>query len=675
MLVETLGLTTATLYVRKRYKRKPLYQSLLPSIQRKTKADEARISVLSNTSTEQAALQHNSVRNISIAATSAGLATVGTLFYTPLALLSLPGIIYITYFSVAEAYRALVKDRKLTIDALASTTKVLLTINGYLFWASVSVTIYSINRYLLAKISDTSRKDLIDVFRQVPKTTWIVYSGTEKEVLVDTLKANDIIVVSVGSAIPVDGLIVKGSATVDQQLLTGEAQPAEKHHGDTVFAMTSVLSGKLYIRVTKAGNETTAAQITSILNSTIDSKTEAQLWSRKITDKSVIPTLVLSGASYPLLGPGTALAIMNSHFNYRAIISSTIGVMKYLKMALSHGLMIKDGRTFEALSKVDTVVFDKTGTLTEEQPNVGIIYAQSGYSKQDIVGLAAAAEARQSHPIAKAIVQKAQEWGVVLPTVTDFDYKLGYGLSVKLGETVIRVGSLRFLEEHNITVPTGILTMQTQCHNNGSSTVLVAIEHIAVGAIELQPSLRQGTEEILQTLHKHGIQSTYIISGDHDAPTRALAKKLNMDGYFAETLPEQKAELIAQLQAKGKHICYIGDGINDALALQQANVAISLRGASTVATDKAEVILLDKTLEKLPLLLDMAQQFDRHIKKVVTVVAVPSIVSAGSAIVFVSTGLTGSFILPLVGLAGGLTLAMRPPPFSKSSVPCPIKRG
>jgi len=600
-------------------------------------------------------------RNMAVSVGSLGLAIIGKLFYFPIGLLSIPGILYITHYAIMQAFQGLFKEKKLTVDFLSATMKVLLLINGYLVFASFSVFMFSLNRKLLNKVSDNSKKNIIDVFKQQPSTVWVVYDDIEREISFEELKTGDTVMVGAGSTIPVDGEIIEGSASVDQHILTGEFQPVEKSTGEEVFALTLVLSGKIYIHARETGQETTAAQIAKILNNTISTKTDVQIWSREISDKSVFPTFAISAVSMPFIGPVGALGVLNSHFKYRASIASAIGVMNYLDMASHNGILVKDGHTFELLEKIDTVVFDKTGTLTEEQPCVAKIHAYGDHTEQEVLRYAAAAEHKQTHPVAKAILQQAADDELILPEIEDAAYKLGYGLTVSIEGHIVRVGSVRFLEEEEINISSDIHAAHIHCQEKGSPMIAVAVDDMAIGAIELAAAIRLGTKELIHELiHECGIKSTYIISGDHDAPTSQLADELGINHYFAEVLPEQKAELIKQLQAEGKSVCYVGDGINDSIALQEADVSVSIRGASTVATDAAQIILMGKTLNQLPFLFSMGQQFNNHMKKVVVTVVTPSVISVGGSIMFFNLGLIQSFIFPQIGLLAGIAVAMRP---------------
>jgi Cu2+-exporting ATPase len=600
-------------------------------------------------------------RNLVIAAVSMGLAACGRLLYPPLTLLSLPGILYLTHYSVTNACQKLFVEKKITVDLVSALAKVLLILGGYIFIAGFSVFLYTLNRKLLSAIGDDSKKNLIDVFKQHPGHVWIARDGIEREIPFEALQAGDIVVVEAGAAVPCDGVIREGAASIDQHILTGEFQPVDKGVGEEVFALTLVLSGKIYVQANKTGQETTAAQIAEILNNTIGSKTDVQLWSQEFTDKTVLPTLALSGLSLPLFGPVSAMVIINSHFKYRATICSAIGVMSYLNAASRNGILIKDGHTFELLSQVDTVVFDKTGTLTEERPRIAHIHAAEGWSEIEALRYAAAAEAKQTHPVAKAILHHAASLHLPLPEAEEAAYAVGFGIAARVAGRVVRVGSLRFLEQESVAIPEGLRRIQADREDYGPLMVAVAIDDIAVGLLEMEASLRPGAQALIGELREHGIRSTYIISGDREAPTRRLARELGIDHYFAETLPERKADLIAQLQAEGKTVCYIGDGVNDSIALKQADVSISIRGASAIATDTAQIVLMDQTLAQLPYLFGMGRQFGGHMKKVVAAVVIPSFVAMGGAILFFHFTLLQSLILPQIGLIAGVVTALRPP--------------
>jgi len=570
------------------------------------------------------------------------------------------GMLYLGQHFFKNAYKSFRDERKLNMDTLIAINTILFLITGNYVAGNFSMWLWAIYTKLLARIEDNSRKDFIDVFKEQPHSVYVLVNDIETEISFDALKAGDIVTIQAGEIIPIDGTIIEGKALVDQHILTGESQPAEKEIGDEAFALTVILSGSLHIRAEKTGEKTTSAQIGRILNEAVDFKTGLQLRAEELTDQSVWPTLLLSGISYPFFGAIGPLIILYSNPKYKLLIPTSFSILCYFNQASKQGLLIKDGRTLELLGQVDTVVFDKTGTLTTEVPHVGQIHPCDGYTEKDILLLAAAAEHKQSHPIAKAIQQKALDMQLQVPKIDEAAYKVGHGLTVQTDNHLVRVGSLRFIEEEGISVPNSIRQTQASCHNQGYSLVLVAINDEVGGAIELQPTVRPEAKAVIHKLQaQHNIKSMAIISGDHEIPTKKLALDLGIDQYFAEVLPEDKAHLITQLQEEGRSVCYVGDGINDAIALQKADVSISLRGASTVATDIAQVILMNQSLDQLGDLFELAQEFDANMKGTFATVLLPALMAIGGGL-FLNFGLAYAIVMNQVGFAGGIGYALWP---------------
>ncbi|MCW5211555.1 HAD-IC family P-type ATPase, partial [Desulfobulbus sp. TB] len=288
----------------------------------------------------------------------------------------------------------------------------------------------------------------------------------------------------------------------------------------------------------------------------------------------------------------------------------------------------KDGCALEKLSEVDTIVFDKTGTLTLNQLYVNKVYSYNGLSEKKLLTYAAAAEYRQNHPIANAILTAAYKQKISLPDIEDIRCDIGYGVKVNLSNQIIRVGSERFMKMENISVPDEIRSIQKCCHIKGYSVVMVAIDEEVSGAIELHPLIRPEAKQIIRLLRRQNI-STYIISGDHEQPTRMLARELGVDGYFSDTLPEQKAQLVKKLQEKSKIVCFVGDGINDSIALRQADVSISLSGASVAAIDSAQIIFMEESLNPLLYLIDISIRFKTNQRVNLIISVIPSIICIG----------------------------------------------
>ncbi|MCE7989316.1 MAG: heavy metal translocating P-type ATPase [Caldilinea sp. CFX5] len=598
-------------------------------------------------------------RKLAISAISTALSAAGALFYPPLALCSIPGLIYTGADIFKSAYQALVTEKKLTTDTTIAVIMVACIAQNFLFVCNLNTLLAMVSRKLLLKVKNDSRNDIIDVFRQQPQKAWVLADGVEIEKSVETLQRGEVIVVNAGETIPADGYICFGNALVDQHILTGESQPAEKGMDEKVFALTLVLAGRIGIRVENAGQQTTAAQIGQILNQTTNLKTEMQLWAEKTGDKAVLPVMLLSAACLPIMGSSSALAILNSHPKYKTTITTYIGVLNFLSIASRQGILIKDGRVFELLNKVDTIVFDKTGTLTENKMCITQIHACDGYAENEIMTLAALAEKKQTHPIARAILQEAGARQLALPEADETEYKIGYGLTVKKQQELIRVGSLRFMEKEGVTIPASILATQEACRQQGHSLVLVAVNANVIGGIELKAVVRPEAEKIIKGLRQRQIKAIYLLSGDHEAPTKRLALALGADHYFAEVLPNHKADIIEQLQQEGRTVCFVGDGINDSIALKKADVSVSLRGASTAATDTAQVILMDESLHRFCTLFDLAREYDVNMKRTFIAVLIPHFIGLGGALFF-HFGLLHSVIFNQIGLLLGAGNALLP---------------
>lgn len=617
-------------------------------------SDQTKVPVQTNRASS------NGQKNMVVASASLGLAATGGLLYPSIGFLSVPGIVYCTMPRFRRTWDQL-KQKKVSSDTMIAITVSGCVVCGYFFIASVAVFVNVLAQKLLSKITNDSRGKLIDIFRQSPEFVWILADGAEVRIPFEQIKEGDIAVVSSGEVVPADGTVVEGTASIDQHILTGEATPAEKGIGKPVFASTIVLSGRICIKVEKAGEETTVAKIGQILNRTVEFKSTVQLRSESFTDQTVLPILICSGISLPIVGPMGALAIINSHFKDKLSILGPISTLNFFRIASENAILIKDGRSLDLLDQVDTVVFDKTGTLTEEQPSVGSIYVcDDSCSENDILAYAAAAECRQTHPIARALVQESEERGLSLPAADETEYQLGYGLTVSINNRLIRVGSRRFMEMTGIAIPPAIEKAQEFCHAQGFSLVMAALDDHLVGAVELIPTVRPEIKTVIRQLRKRRkIKAMYIISGDHETPTKRLAQELGISHYFAETLPEQKADIIEQLKNEGRFVCYIGDGINDSIALKASHVSVSLRGASTAATDTAQIILMDRGLAHLDMLFDISTKFRKNMDISYTILLGQTVLGIGG-VFLLGFGLPATIGLNIAALIGGTANSMIP---------------
>ena len=527
--------------------------------------------------------------------------------------------------SVKGAIDVVFKERRVGVDVLDSLVVLGCLGTLQIFPGAVMAWCLSFGRLLVKKTEDNSRKMLLNAFGKQPRYVWLVKDGVEIEVSLDKLASGDIVAVHTGDMVPVDGHIIDGMAMIDQHALTGESTPAEKGIGDRVFASTILVAGKIFVSVEQAGSETASAKISQILNDTAGYKLTSQNKGERLADRAVLPTIAVSGLAFSSLGPFAGVAVLNSDLGTGIRMAAPLAMLSSLALCAQKGILVKDGRALELMKEVDTVLFDKTGTLTRERPEVGDIVTANGHTPDEVLMYAAAAERKFHHPIALAILHKAEERQLELPNTDDTEYKVGYGISVMVKGHNIRVGSRRYMEMEGIAIPSLVDKKLSAVHEDGDTMVMVAIDEHLGGALELRAALRPEVKDIIKGLRQRGIKHLAIISGDHEAPTRKLAEELGMDRYFAQVLPADKADYVEKLQREGKKVCFVGDGINDSIALKKANVSISLRGATSIATDTAHIVFMEQGLGKLCELRDIADSLDRNIARSWGMILVPNI--------------------------------------------------
>jgi heavy metal translocating P-type ATPase len=559
---------------------------------------------------ELSRMEKQANRSLALGVIAAGLAGLAELTAWPL----IPAVVAIGVYTcwpgIEEAWRVAAEERRFSLLHLTQAYFLWPWFGGYYLAGTVGIIFGNLCGKFQLLTQTVTRYSLTHLLGEQPAKVWVVLDGAEIEIPFERLQLGDILVLSAGQPVPVDGVVVQGTATVDQHRLTGESQPVEKSEGDAVLAATLVLGGRIRVRVEKTGAETAAARIGDVLNRTVESQEIRIADQFRSVENTRWPMVAGAVLGWLVGGPKKAVGMLGCNFLLAQIPLRFFTLLNGLGAGAERGVLVKDGRALERLPTVDTVLFDKTGTLTLDQQQVVRIHCCEGHAEEDLLAFAAAAEQRQAHPIAQAILAAAAERQLELPVLDEARYELGYGLEARIRGKRVRVGSERFLALENLGLPDGLRQAQSDAHAMGHALVFVAVGEAVAGAIELAATLRPEAKATVEWLRRQGL-ALYILSGDQDAPTRALATELGMSGYFANTLPEQKAERVRELQARGKRVCFIGDGINDAIALRQAEVSISLRGATTVATDAAQVVLMEDHLDQLRLLWELAQGFER----------------------------------------------------------------
>lgn len=584
------------------------------------------------------------------------MAVAGHFFYAPLGVLSLIPLGYAS-FSMIELALYHVRRRQLSIlqvDTLALSIGVL---SGVFTLSALASLIYLSGVKLLHQTRHQTKHRLASIFETENRAVWVERDGVELELTMTEVELGDRVVLNAGETIPIDGVVIEGMATVDQQSLTGEAQPEEKLVGSQVFASTLIVGGRIVVKVEKTGHDTVANHIALTLDSTEDYLATLQTRSEQLANRSIIPTFALAGSA-ALISPATSLVVLTSNYSEVMRLTVPLTMLNYLQIASNEAILIKDGRSLEQLQQIDTVVFDKTGTLTHEQPLVGQIYPQPGITESQLLHWIATAEYRQSHPIARAILTEAKRQQLALNSVDNAHYQLGLGLTVQEGGNQIQVGSRRFLAHEGVALPESIVAIEEAAQRQGHSLLYCAHNGQFVGMLELQPSLRPEAAEVVRRLQARGVE-VMILSGDHQLPVARLAKELGVDHYYAETLPEQKAEVIDELQRQGRHVCYIGDGINDSIALKRAAISISLSDASHIAQDAAQIVLIKQNLANIERCFELSAQYAKQCNYGVAIAGGASVMGMTGALLMGLT-LPGSVLIYSLSAATGLGVAMIP---------------
>ncbi len=599
--------------------------------------------------------------NMKIGALTMGSAILrNTIPIFPFAALNLGLYLYCAFplYRLAEKSftEGLIKNKKVDFSILATSIEVLLLSTSRYTTASIGLLLRYFEEEILFTVKEKSERTLNEnlsknLYNPDQKVWLVVQDHMATEVPLKEIRQGDVIAVKAGEPIPVDGEVVDGMATVDQQAFTGESYPVEKGIGENVFASTLALTGKLHIRVEKSGNDTSIAKIGNILLQSFMDKTDAQLNSEKMAESANAPFLGAGAIGLVTLGPTGAMNIMASNALLGLRTLGPLSTLNHLSLASYNNILIKGGLPLEKATTIDTILFDKTGTLTDGALNVcGIAAIHSSYTNMDILFYAAVAEHQMNHPIAQAIQKKAQETNIHIPDITDAVYKLGFGISVTVDNKTIHVGSARFMDVEGIGISEEMEILQKKIHSYGRSSLLVAIDHGLAGVIELEASIRPEIPKVISELRKRNIKHIGIVSGDHADPTKQLANLLGVDSFFYEVLPEDKSNIVKEFQEQGKKVCFVGDGVNDTIAMQQADLSISMSGSTTLATDVAQVILLDPDLNGIMKLMDFANGLDQNLKRSFSICKISMGSVLGATILFHINFLTAIGIIWSFGM-------------------------
>ena len=526
---------------------------------------------------------------------------------------------------VRRGMKSLVSERRLSVDHLDSAAVGLMATLGDLRGAALMCGLVHLGEEIRERTARRSQSAALDIQTALGQSAWLVRGDEKIRVPVNELSVDDIVVAYPGDLIPVDGIVVEGTATVDQKLLTGEPIPVFRTIGDGVFAGTVISDGNLYVRAAAVGASTRAGWIVRILEESPVIDSRAASYAHRFADRLVAPTFALAGVSLALTGsPARAAAILIVDFATGIRVSAPTSIMATLAQAARRGVLIKSGRAIEQLASVDAIIFDKTGTLTRGEPEVAqVVSLQRRFPPERVLALAAAAELRLRHPTATAIVRHAERLGVAIPRRDDLRYTPGLGVVARVGRQDIRVGSARFMTGagHDLSRLNGKVS---RLKDDGLSLVYVAVGGTLAGIVTYQDPIREESAPVLEQLRRRGIKETLIVTGDDSISAYTVAATLGIGRVHAGVLPDEKAALTRALQAEGHVVAVVGDGINDSPALAIADVSVSLSHASDVARETADGLLVDSDLWGLVRAIDLARQCVGLINQNLVVVGVPN---------------------------------------------------
>jgi len=548
------------------------------------------------------------------------------------------------------------RNRRITVDTLDSLIFVTCAATGQLFLVAWCAFVPTLTRSLVRRSQIETDRRLCGVYSQQARSVWLVLNDSQVQVPLGRLRAGDIVAVSAGETMPVDGEVISGTAILDISALTGELQPVEVSEGASVRAPALIVTGRVHVRAAGSGEETIAAEIARHLKRADDYTHTVEVRGEAHANRVSPPTFLAGGVAAPLLGWSTAVALWNSVPGYMYRIVAPIGVMNALASALDQGVLIRDGRVLELLRRVDTIVLDKTGTVTTGELRLAEIVGIGAWSELRLLALAAKAEFHQDHPIAIAIRKAAQNRGLVLAPPDWVDFEIGLGLRARIDGLPVHIGSLSFLSTNGVSIPAATAAAISGHLNGGNTVVGVAVDHRFAGYLSLAPRLRPEAQALIARFRRRGMR-VYLMSGDQEEPTRTLALQLGVDGHFAEQLPQNKGRIVKNMQEGGRIVCFVGDGLNDSVALRQAHVSVAFGNSPSLALESAHVVLLNQDLQHISTVLDLAHFHDGAMRRAQWATIIPGCASAVGAL-FLGTGLLTSIFLNQVGLWTGLAISV-----------------
>lgn len=553
---------------------------------------------------------------------------LGTVLGLPIPGVVVAGVVLAAAIPVFQrAIEGITQEQQLNIDFLDGLAIALHTSQGTYFAPGLMLGLIEggeVIRDMTARGSERASLDLLDCLNG---EVLVERDGQEIRILTKDIIQGDRVLVYPGDQIPVDGYIVRGTAIVDQCSLTGESVPVTREAGEEVFASTLVVDGYLCIFAERMGTNTRAGMILSLVESAPVHDTRVENYAAVVANQLVVPTLIAAavvGIASNNLNRAIALLTLDIGTGIRISVPTTI--LSALTYAARNGVLIRSGRAIEFLAKIDTVVFDKTGTLTQGHAGITAVkLLHSQLSESEILALAATAEQGLNHPIAEAIVRHAREGSLPLYECDTWEYCVGLGVMATVNKMKLLVGSHRLMEQESIDL-TSLSERYPEILSGSHSPVYVAGNGELLGVILYSDPSRPESRAVIQELRDLGIKA-YMLSGDVTRVAKTVAQELAIDPdcVYAEAFPERKVDVVKSLHDSGRTVAFCGDGINDSAALAYADVSISFAGATDIARETADVVLMEDDLRSLILAIKVARQAMDIIWQNTAIVAVPNL--------------------------------------------------
>lgn len=519
------------------------------------------------------------------------------------------------------AISRLIRQRWISSALLITIAMVASIIIGELFAAGEVAFIMAIGALLEDMTVEKAKKGIHNLMKLTPRQARLLIDGTEELVPIEEIRLGDLLRVLPGEVIPTDGVVLAGNTSVDQSVMTGESLPVDKAIDDTVFCGTMNCFGSVDIKTTQLSKDSSLQKMIDMVAEAENKKAPMQ----RIVDKWatwLVPiALAIAVIAYIITKDVVrAVTVLVVFCPCALALATPTSIIAAIGQATKHGVIIKSGEALENMGKADTIAFDKTGTLTKGNLTVSdTISLLSGLSESDLLLLTAAAEARSEHPLGKAILSQAKQTGKSIAESDDFTMIPGKGVMANVhGETIL-CGSSTFLTENGVMITKPAQTELETLQGQGKAVILVAKAGQLAGLIALSDTLRPAVKDMVGQLTSMGVQ-TVLLTGDNARTAAYLAKEVGITEVKADLLPGDKVSAVVALQAQGRKICMIGDGVNDAPALKTANVSVAMGGmGSDIAIEAADIALMGDDINKIPYLKHLSNTTLRTIKTNITV--------------------------------------------------------